>query len=104
MKCDIDNLPAGPETDRLIFKEVFGLECDEIPKFSTDRDAALDVADLLSSSEDWDEHPFEIHRNYANQKMWTASFNDYQYQASAETFALAICRAALKSVLFLEKE
>ncbi len=99
---DIQKLEAGPELDSLILKEIFGLdpiEGDDVPDYSVNLCDALDVAFLLSGSEDWDEHPFDLVRNYAFSNMWTAAFNDYQIIADADTPALAICRAALMVVM-----
>ena len=74
-----------------------GNEC--LPYYSTNIAPAWEVVEKLAASEDWDEHPFEIHKNYNFKPTWTASFDDYTHEGWSEVSAAhAICLAALKAV------
>ena len=67
--------------------------------YSTDIAAAWEVVEKLSANEDWDEYPFEIHKNYDFKPTWTATFNDYEHEGWSEVSAPhAICLAALAAV------
>jgi hypothetical protein len=70
-----------------------------LPKYSTDIAAAWQVVEKMSSRKDWDEHPVCIVRNYAFKDMWTVELRDYDFDATAETAPLAICRAALLAAM-----
>lgn len=117
------NIPAGPEMDALVAKEVIGDAVDfeedqrtelagqrvwfipkkddkarrrAIPKFSTDIEAAWGVATKMQS------HGEELSLQYGNMvegapgtAAWTARFRMADEFATAVTPSLAICRAAL---------
>ena len=77
--------------------EEFPYEFYHCRRYSTDIAAAWQAVEKLAASEDWDEHPVDVHKNYAFKDMWTAHFRDYSVVAHADTASLAICRAALKA-------
>ena len=122
-KDEIRNIKAGREMDALIAEKVMGWKkiviggvgwfVKESPlgmsyqymtqsgdfEPSTDIAAAWQVVEKMSSRKDWDEHPVCIVRNYAFKDMWTVELRDYDFDATAETAPLAICRAALLAVM-----
>ena len=119
-KDEILNMEAGREMDALIAEKVMGWDVhphrthyinrdakNEHPYFvicgdfepSTDIAAAWQVVEKMSSRKDWDEHPVCIVRNYAFKDMWTVELRDYDFDATAETAPLAICRAALLAAM-----
>jgi hypothetical protein len=117
------NIPAGPEMDALVAKEVIGDTVDfeedhqsqpsgqrvwyvlkknersprvAVPKFSTDIEAAWGVAEKMQA------HGEELSLQYGNMvegapgtAAWTARFRMANEFATAVTPSLAICRAAL---------
>lgn len=96
---EIEEMKAGPELDLLVMRYAFGLEAKEgekAPEYSTSLNDAMSLALFLSASTDFEAYSFELHRDMADKNIWTASFDDYRYEACAETPQLAICRAALK--------
>lgn len=102
---EIKNIPAGVETDKLILKEVYGLEVkegDTIPEFSTKTADAMLLAEFLAGDEQWSELSFQLSKPQALIKLWVASFNNKEFIASGETLALAISRATLLAVMELE--
>ena len=120
---DILNMPAGPEMDAIVAKEVMGYAVaveespssngeagkvwfivtsdnghsrNTIPEFSTDIGAALKVGEKMRS--DGDEVSLQ-HRNMVENapgtSIWTAWFGRASDLAWGVTPPLAICRAAL---------
>jgi hypothetical protein len=117
------NMPAGPELDALVAKEVIGYTVDfeedrrtgpaghrvwfivvkgerarraAIPKFSTDIDAAWKVAaKMRSRGEELSLHNENMVEDAPGTAAWTARFRKADEFATAATPSLAICRAAL---------
>jgi hypothetical protein len=117
------NMPAGPELDALVAKEVIGYMVDfeedrrpgpaghrvwfivvkgervrraAIPKFSTDIDAAWKVAaKMRSRGEELSLHNENMVEGAPGTAAWTARFRKADEFATAATPSLAICRAAL---------
>jgi hypothetical protein len=117
------NMPAGPEMDALVAKEVIGYTVDfeedqrtdpaghrvwfilvkgekarraAIPKFSTDVEAAWKVAaKMRSRGEELSLQHGNMVKGAPGTAAWTARFRNADEFATAVTPSLAICRAAL---------
>lgn len=87
---EIENMPAGVEIDELITVHVMG---EEIPPrgyavtpYSTDSSAALTIVEKMKE---------KTPCFWFDEGRWTFQYCHPYAIAEAETFALAICRAAL---------
>ncbi len=102
---DIDALPAGLEMDALIAERVMGWKSYKkgdvlhlgIPPYSTDDAAALEVWKIISTR---GARPMDAITRFRDGPYRVGGLSRLEFweEATAPTLALAICRAALRSM------
>lgn len=107
---DIDAMDPGPEMDFLVAERVMGVryirdralprDIDPAPPYSTSDAAALEVFKGLArkGNDDDDAKSVWAIGYEAERERWWCTWEYDRDGASAPTLALAICRAALKSL------
>ena len=90
---------ANRQTDALIAKMVMSLDLASPPPYTTSMDAAWQVVDALLDA-DYEIAVVSTTKRYQHKGLWTCAVASGQVgaKASANTAALAICRAALALV------